>query len=86
MNNQLDALDMLHLGTATALRVGGLVIYIEHALSANEVLAVATNCIALVWCGSGQDHVARVSGHVCREVVFRTCVVHIMTMFVRTIA
>ena len=76
---------MLHLGTGTALHVGGLVIHIEHALSAKEVLAVTTNCIALVWCGSGLHHVARVSWHVCREVDIRSCVVHIMLMFVRTI-
>ena len=49
------------------------------------MLAVAISCIAWVWYGSGLDHVARVSGHACREIVFRTCVVHVMMMLVRTI-
>ena len=34
---------------------------------------------------SGLDHVTHASGHVDREVVFRTCVVLLTMMFVRTI-
>ena len=47
------------------LLVGNLVIYIWHVFSTRDVLTVAINCIACVYCGSGLDHVARVSEHVC---------------------
>ena len=76
---------MFYPGPSTSLLVGRLVIYIWHALSASERLAVAISCIALAWCGSELDHVTRVSGHVCDEVVFRTCLVNSRMMFGRTI-
>ena len=62
-----------------------LVIYIWHAPSVGEMLAVAISYIARVWCEFGLDYVAVVSGHVCGEVVFRTGVAHSTMMFVRTI-
>ena len=46
---------------------------------------MAIKCIACVWYGSGLDHVVRVSGHECGEVVLRMCMVHATMMFVRTI-
>ena len=54
--------DTLHPDPGIALLVSKLVIYIWHTRSASEVLAVAISCIARVLCGSGVDHVARVSG------------------------
>ena len=51
-------------------------IYKWHDLSASGVLAVlavfvlAIRCIACALCGSGLDHVARASGHVCGKYCF----------------
>ena len=60
--------------------MGG-VIHIRHVLRASEVVAVVIRRIAWGWCAFGLHHIARVSGHVRGEVLFRTCVVHSM-MFV----
>ena len=52
-------------------------IYNWHFVSASEMLAVAIDCSAGVWCGSGLDYVARMSGHVCYGVVIHTYVTHL---------
>ena len=68
-----------------SLDFGDRVIYDGHASCTSEVLAMASSCNALVWCGFRLDHVARVGKHMCGEVVFRTCVVHATMRFFRAI-
>ena len=57
-------------------------IYIGHAVNTHEVLTVAINCIALVWCGSVLNHFAQEIGHTHVESVFHTCVEHTLTIYV----
>ena len=60
----LLAVDAKQSGAGDTLSFGGGVICNWHVLSAGRVLTVAISCVACVWCGSGLDHGARVSGHV----------------------
>lgn len=61
-----------------------LVIYDWHALSISEMLVTAIVCIAWVWYEFGLYHRARVNGHECGEVAFRTFVVYFTMRFVKT--
>ena len=65
-----NASDTVRRGPGTTLLMSKQVIYIWHVPRNNDMLVLAIGCIACVYCGSELDHVARVSEHMCGEVVF----------------